>query len=153
MNTLTEQFYDVMHKYGKSFGIAGVQKNLEQWKAGKKDLHALLQKHPDWNEDEMAVVLHYEDIRDIDRSCVDEGVFEMTQLAKDCGLCGELFDNFTGALDAATRDYLDEVGAAVLAEHTKAYTLDDQPLEFSEHLAEPVEVMTLEEAFRFLNAI
>ena len=50
-------------------------------------------------------------------------------------------------------DYLDEVGAAVLAEHTKAYTLDDQPLEFSEHLAEPVEVMTLEEAFRFLNAI
>ena len=59
MNTLTEQFYDVMHKYGKSFGIAGVQKNLEQWKAGKKDLHALLQKHPDWNEDEMAVVLHY----------------------------------------------------------------------------------------------
>ena len=105
MNTLTEQFYDVMYKYRKSFGIAGVQKNLEQWKAGKKDLHALLQKHPDWNEDEMAVVLHYEDIRDIDRSCVDEGVFEMTQLAKDCGLCGELFDNFTGALDAATRDY------------------------------------------------
>lgn len=105
MNTLTEQFYDVMYKYRKSFGIAGVQKNLEQWKAGKKDLHALLQKHPDWNEDELAVVLHYEDIRDIDRSCVDEAVFEMTQLAKDCGLCGELFDNFTGALDAATRDY------------------------------------------------
>ena len=65
MNTLTEQFYDVMYKYRKSFGIAGVQKNLEQWKAGKTDLHALLQKHPDWNEDEMAVGLHYDDIRDL----------------------------------------------------------------------------------------
>ena len=104
MGTLTDQFYDVMHKYRKSFGSAGVQKNLEQWKARKKELHALLHKHTHWNEDELAVVLHYEDIRDIDRSCVEEAVFEMEQLARDCGLCGELYDNFTGALDAATKD-------------------------------------------------
>ena len=50
-------------------------------------------------------------------------------------------------------DYLDEVDAAVLAEHTKAYTPDDQPLEFCEHLAEPVHVMTLEEALGLLNAV
>ena len=102
--TLENQFYDVMHKYRKMFGTAGVKKNLEQWRESKKDLHALLCKHPCWNEDELAVVFSYEDTRDIEKSCVYEAVFEMEQLAKDCGLNDEQYDNFVGALDAATVD-------------------------------------------------
>ena len=52
----------------------------------------------------MAVVLRYEETRDIDQSCVFEAVFEMEQLAKDCGLNDEQYDNFVGALNAATVD-------------------------------------------------
>ena len=104
MDTLTNQFYDVMHKYEKTFGIAGVQKNLEQWSEGKRDLLALLRRHSDWHEEELAVVLQYDEIRDIDATCVREAVFEMKQLARDCGLRDNQYDNFVCALDAATID-------------------------------------------------
>lgn len=50
-------------------------------------------------------------------------------------------------------DYLDEIEAAVPAEHTRAFTPDEQPLKFSEKHAEPVQVLTLEEAFGILSAI
>lgn len=50
-------------------------------------------------------------------------------------------------------DYLDEIDAAVRTEHAAAYTPDDQPLEFRKEFAEPVPVMTFEEAFWLLNAI
>lgn len=104
MNRLQEQFYDVMHKYQKSFSEKGVQKNLEVWRTGKRALHELLRKHPAWNEQELAVVIPYDDVRDIDRSCVNEAVFEMEQLANDCGLKDHELAKFKVALRAATVD-------------------------------------------------
>lgn len=50
-------------------------------------------------------------------------------------------------------DYLDEIDAAVPVEHAKAYTPGDQPLEFCEAVAEPVQILTLEEALSILSAI
>lgn len=50
-------------------------------------------------------------------------------------------------------DYLDEIDAAVRTEHAAAYTLDDKLLQFRKELAEPVQVMTFEEAFWVLSAI
>lgn len=50
-------------------------------------------------------------------------------------------------------DYLDEIDAAVRTEHAAAYTLDNKLLQFRKELAEPVQVMTFEEAFWVLSAI
>ena len=43
------------------------------------------------------------------------------------------------------------VDGAVLVEHACAYTQDDQPLEYSEELAVPIQVLTFEEAFELLG--
>ena len=48
-------------------------------------------------------------------------------------------------------DYLDDLDGAVLVEHAYAYTQDDQPLEYSEELAVPIQVLSLEEAFELLR--
>ena len=48
-------------------------------------------------------------------------------------------------------DYLDDLDGAVPVEHACAYTQDDQPLEYSEELAVPIQVLTFEEAFELLG--
>ena len=75
MDTLRNQFYDVMHKDRKSFSKQGVQKNLDEWRHNKETLRELLRRHPDWNEREQAVEIKYEEVRDIDPSCVREAVY------------------------------------------------------------------------------
>ena len=105
MDTLRNQFYDVMHKYRKSFSKKGVQKNLDEWRHNKENLRDLLRRHPDWSEREQAVEIKYEEVRDIDPSCVREAVYEMKELADLVGLTGEPRRHFEIALDAATGDY------------------------------------------------
>ena len=48
-------------------------------------------------------------------------------------------------------DYLDDLDGAVPVEHACAYTQDDQPLEYSEELAVPIQVLSLEDAFTLLG--
>ena len=48
-------------------------------------------------------------------------------------------------------DYLDDLDGAVLVEHACAYTQDDQPLEYSDELAAPIQVLSLEDAFSLLG--
>ena len=105
MDTLRNQFYDVMHKYRKSFSQKGVQKNLDEWRRNKENLRELLRRHPDWNEREQAVEIKYDEVRNIDSSCVREAVYEMKELAELAGLVGEPRRHFEIALDAATGDY------------------------------------------------
>ena len=50
-------------------------------------------------------------------------------------------------------DYLDDINAAVQMEHANAYMLDDQPLEYCEDLAEPIQLLTLEEAMYLLGSM
>lgn len=104
MDMLQNQFYDVMHKYEKAFSEAGVQKNLNCWRESKWELRALLSRHPDWNERELAVVFPYDDVRYVDKSCVAEAVFEMEQLAAESGLRESEYTRFDTALHAATQD-------------------------------------------------
>ena len=105
MDTLRNQFYDVMHKYRKSFSQKGVQKNLDEWRRNKENLRELLRRHPDWNEREQAVEIKYDEVRAIDPNCVREAVYEMKELAELAGLVGEPRRHFEIALDAATGDY------------------------------------------------
>lgn len=59
MKELTElknEFYEVMYKYEKSFSEEGVMANLTAWQTAKVDLLSLLRRHPNWNEDEQAII-------------------------------------------------------------------------------------------------
>lgn len=105
MDALKNAFYDVMYFYGLSFAPAGIDANLAQWRMAKAPLLELLRRHPDWNEEEKAIVFDFSEGRGIDRNCVDESKFELMLLAQEIGLPPEDMADFMTALDAATADY------------------------------------------------
>ena len=88
-----------------AFTPDGVQANLNQWRQQKTPLLELLRRHPNWREQELAVVFDLSEQRQLDRACVDETKFEMLTLAEEAGLTGERLEEFRDALDAATADY------------------------------------------------
>ena len=105
MDALKNAFYDVMYFYDLSFTPTGVEANLAKWREAKAPLLELLRRHPNWNEQELAIVFDFSEGRGIDHNCVDESKFELTLLAQDAGLTPEELEDFTAALDAATADY------------------------------------------------
>lgn len=105
MDHITEAFYNVMYQYKLAFTPDGVQANLDQWRQQKTPLLELLRRHPNWREQEFAVVFDLSEQRQLDRACVDETKFEMLTLAEEAGLTGEHLEEFRDALDAATADY------------------------------------------------
>lgn len=105
MDTLTAEFCDVMHKYQKSFSMDGVRANLTAWQAAKSGLLSLLRRHPDWNEQELAIIFRFSEGRNIDHDVVDECRFEMLDLAREAEMSSAQLADFTVALNAATEDY------------------------------------------------
>ena len=105
MDHITEAFYNVMYQYRLAFKPDGVQANLDLWWQQKTPLLELLRRHPNWREQELAVVFDLSEQRQLDRACVDETKFEMLTLAEEAGLTGERLEEFRDALDAATADY------------------------------------------------
>ena len=105
METLQHQFYGVMHKYQIAFSKRGVTANLNKWWGNKRGLYDLLRGHPNWDEQELAIVFRFSEERELDHNIVDEAKFEMMELARECGLGGEELSNFETALNAATASY------------------------------------------------
>ena len=56
MDSLTAAFYDVMYQYRLPFSPEGVAANLTAWRENKTPLVELLRRHPNWNEQELAIV-------------------------------------------------------------------------------------------------
>ena len=83
MEELKQAFYDVMHKYQKRFGEAGVMANLNTWAQRKARLLELLRRHPNWVEAEKAIVFRFSEGRDIERDVVDEIAFTMLDIARE----------------------------------------------------------------------
>ena len=94
MDHITEAFYNVMYQYRLTFTPDGVQANLNQWRQQKTPLLELLRRHPNWREQELAVVFDLSEQRQLDRACVDETKFEMLTLAEEAGLTGERLEEF-----------------------------------------------------------
>lgn len=105
MDTLTAAFCDVMHKYQKAFSMDGVRANLAAWQTAKSGLLSLLRRHPDWNEQELAIIFRFSEGRDIDHDVVDECRFEMLDLAGEAEMTEAQRVDFTVALNAAAEDY------------------------------------------------
>ena len=72
LTELKNEFYEVMYKYEKSFSEEGVMANLTAWQTAKADLLSLLRRHPNWNEDEQAIIFDCNQALSIQTDMVDE---------------------------------------------------------------------------------
>lgn len=107
MKELTElknEFYEVMYKYEKSFSEEGVMANLTAWQTAKADLLSLLRRHPNWNEDEQAIIFDCNQALSIHPDMVDETAFTLLDIASEM-LSGEQLEDFRTALHAAVSGY------------------------------------------------
>lgn len=105
MNEIKKAFYDVMYKYQKHFSERGVLANLSAWQKNKGTLIDLLRCHPDWNEQELAIVFNLSIGREIERDVVDECKFALGELVDEVGLSHQQRLDFDAALLAATSEY------------------------------------------------
>lgn len=107
MKELTElknEFYEVMYKYEKSFSEEGVMANLTAWQTAKADLLSLLRRHPDWNEDEQAIIFDCNQALSIQSDMVDETAFTLLDITSEI-LSVEQLEDFRAALHAAVSGY------------------------------------------------
>ena len=88
-----------------------------------------------------------------------EGTRRAVRFCLDCGSHGivvpvyasEYFVLSAPERKAVLEAAVAEVDGAVPVEYACAYTQDDQPLEYSEKLAKPIQIFSLEEAFCLLG--
>ncbi len=83
MEEIKQAFHEVMYKYKKPFGNAGVEANLQAWQREKSKLLALLRRHPQWVENEKAVVIRFTEGRGIEQDVVDETAFTLLDIAQE----------------------------------------------------------------------
>ena len=102
---ITSQVYEVLDKYGKSYSKDGVIENLDKWSRNKDWLVNLLRKHPNWNEDAMAVIFEVVESREIDNYAVEEHKNNVYRLCLDMNLQDNEHVRFGRALDCACRSY------------------------------------------------
>jgi hypothetical protein len=104
MKELQQAFYEVMYKYEKSFSEKGVMTNLMVWQKEKTPLIELLRRHPNWNQQALALVFDNAEGRGIDPDVVDEGCYTLTDLANEI-IPTERQGDFKAALTAAVSEY------------------------------------------------
>ena len=104
LTELKNEFYEVMYKYEKSFSEEGVMANLTAWQTAKADLLSLLRRHPNWNEDEQAIIFDCNQALSIQPDMVDETAFTLLDIASEI-LSGEQLEDFRTALHAAVSGY------------------------------------------------
>ena len=97
LSELKNEFYEVMYKYEKSFSEEGVMANLTAWQTAKADLLSLLRRHPNWNEDEQAIIFDCNQALSIQPDMVDETAFTLLDIASEI-LSVEQLEDFSIAL-------------------------------------------------------
>lgn len=104
MDDLKQAFYEVMHKYKKSFSETGVTTILKDWASAKAALATMLRLHPDWDEEAKAIVFRFSEGRKIEHDVVDEAAFSMSEIASEI-LTPDALNRFTRAFRAAVSEY------------------------------------------------
>ena len=109
---INEQICAVLDKYEKSYETRGVLANLKSWQNNKGWLIELLRRHPNWNEDSMAVVFEVTHTREIDKSIVNLYKYELNQLINDLELSEDDRNQSTGSLNVVALTYSKTLTAA-----------------------------------------
>lgn len=102
---INEQVCAVLNKYDKSFTTDGVLANLECWQNNKGWLVELLRRHPNWNEEALAVIFEITHSREIDRSTVSSYKYELFQIINNLDLSEDDRNKFIQSLEAVACTY------------------------------------------------
>lgn len=109
---INEQICAVLDKYDKGFSTSGVLANLKAWQNNKGWLVELLRRHPNWNEDALAVLFEVTHSREIERATVNSYKYELGQLINDLDVSEDDHNQFIYALDAVALTYSKTMPAA-----------------------------------------
>jgi hypothetical protein len=82
--SLLEQICAVLDKHKIAYEKSGVQKNLDAFCENKATLLNLLRKHPNWNENALAVIFDAGDIRTRSEEEIEKRRLELESIAAKC---------------------------------------------------------------------
>jgi len=81
MEKIIKEFCEVLCKYKKYFTADAVGQNILAWANSKNTLLNLLRRHPNWNEDALALVFSVREKREIDPAVVNLRQYEMYRIS------------------------------------------------------------------------
>lgn len=102
---MKSQIYAVLEKYDKPYSEDGVNTNLQIWKKNKGGLIDLLRRHPNWNEDELAIVFEVTYSRKIEKELVYIHKNELSRLIWKLEIPEKEQKNFYFLLETITSTY------------------------------------------------
>jgi len=79
---LQDAITEVLDKHGKEYDYTEISSLIDRWSNSKKSLIEKMRKHPNWNEEALAVILTTDEIRDIDSEEVSNTINNMLAYAK-----------------------------------------------------------------------
>jgi formylmethanofuran dehydrogenase subunit E len=105
IESVKQQIYGVLDKYDKKYTPSGVAANLERWRQNKGWLVELLRRHPNWNEEALAVIFDVTESREIDAYLVNSYRNDVLDLCADSDTPEIDRDNFRMSLATAIAPY------------------------------------------------
>lgn len=103
--TIKQQVYAVLDKYDKNYSNSGIDENVQSWQGKKGWLVELLRRHPNWNEEELAVVFNVIHSREINEATVDMHSCELSKLITDLNVTEEDQMKFNRSINATVFTY------------------------------------------------
>lgn len=116
-----QQVYGVLEKYDKSYSNSSMNANLQAWQSNKGWLTELLRRHPNWNEEALAVMLEVTHSREIDKSIVNLYKYELSKLITELGVPEDDRTKFVLSLDAIAFTYAKTLPGAETAALVKKH--------------------------------
>jgi hypothetical protein len=81
--SISQYISSVLYKYDIDHTDRGISANLDAWQSNKSNLRSLLSKHPNWDQDNLAVVVPVTSPAAIDRFALNEAANSILDLASD----------------------------------------------------------------------
>ena len=120
--SLRDQITGVLNRYSIDYGSYGVNANFKQWEDSKSNLIHLLRKHPNWNEDAMAIIFDMTESRDIRRYDVVNYMRDVSELSNDMEMTPIERENLYMALYAACDDCTKTISRDHVVNKVKEYS-------------------------------
>lgn len=77
---IKESVCEVLASHDKDYEYSSITRMVEDWSSAKSGLISMLRRHPNWNENALAVILTTEEIRDISCREIRDSIWELCKL-------------------------------------------------------------------------
>jgi hypothetical protein len=122
IESVIESVCGVLDRYDKSYTRSSVTVNLNRWKENKGWLIELLRRHPNWNEEALAVIFDVTESREIDTHTVCSYKNNLFDIFKELDTADEDRSNFYAAIDLATGSHSKILSNDNVVTNIKHYT-------------------------------